>query len=70
MTVAKIIEIVGCSSKSFNDAIKNGVKTAQKTIRNIRGAHILGKNVKIRDDKIIEYRVNMKLSFGVEEKED
>lgn len=70
MNVAKIIEVVGCSDKSFDDAIKKGVKTAQKTVRHIRGARVLGKNVKIRDGKIVEYRVNMKLSFGVEEQED
>jgi hypothetical protein len=68
MTVAKIIEMVGCSSVSFDDAIKSAIKKAQKTVRGITGARILEKNVKIRDGKIVEYRVNMKLAFGVEER--
>lgn len=66
MSVAKIIELVGCSPKSFDDAIQNGIKEASKTLRNLSGARVLGKNVKIRDQKIVEYRVNLKLSFCVE----
>jgi flavin-binding protein dodecin len=67
MSVAKIIEVVGCSSVSFDDAIKKAIKKASKTIRGISGARILEKNIKIRDNKIVEYRVNMKLAFSVEE---
>ena len=67
MSVAKIIELVGCSSKSFDDAVKQGIETASETIRNITGARVIGKNVKVRDGVIIQYRVNLKIAFGVEE---
>lgn len=68
MNVAKIIEVVGSSDKSFDQAIRNGIKEASKTLRGIRGAKILSKNVKIENDKIVEYRVNMKIAFGVKRK--
>jgi len=67
MTVAKIIEIVGCSDKSWEDAIQQAIARASKTIRNIRGVDIIGQKAVVRNGKIIEYRVNLKLAFGVEE---
>ncbi len=67
MKVAKIIELVGTSELSFDDAIKNAIKKASKTLRGISGVRILNENIKIRDNKITEYRVNMKLAFGVED---
>lgn len=68
MSVAKIIEMVSCSNKSFDHAIKSAIEKAGKTVRNITGARILEKNIKIRNNEIKEYRVNMKIAFGVEEK--
>ena len=63
MSVAKVTEITSSSSKSFEDAVKEGIKRAGKTLKNIKGAWIQEQSVVIDGDKIKEYRVNMKVSF-------
>ena len=65
MTVIKIIELVGVSTKGLQDALENVVKEASKTIRNMKGVDILSWTAKIEDDKIVEYRSNVKISFVV-----
>jgi flavin-binding protein dodecin len=67
VSVVKIIELVGCSEKSWQDAVENAVKRAAKTIRNIRGVDVLGWTGKVQDGKIVEYRADVKISFTVEE---
>jgi len=64
MTVAKVIEISSSSSKGIEDAVKDGLKRASKTINNIRGAWV--NDIKaITDDagKVTEWRVNMRINF-------
>jgi len=63
MSVAKVTEITSSSKKSFEDAMKVGIKRAGKTLNNIQGAWIQEQTVVVSDDKITEYRVNMKVSF-------
>jgi len=65
--VVKIIEILGVSEESFDDAIKQGIERASKTVKNITGVDIIGKTGDVKDGKITQYRVNMKLCFVVEE---
>ena len=65
--VVKIIEILGVSEESFDDAIKQGIERASKTVKNITGVDIIGKTDDVKDGKITQYRVNMKLCFVVEE---
>ncbi len=68
MTVARVTEIKASSPKSFDDAIKAGVARAHKTLKNVRSAWIENQEVKIDDDgKITEYRVQMKVTFVLEE---
>ena len=67
MSVVKIVELVGCSDRSWQDAVDNAVRRAAKTIRNIRGVDVLGWTGKVKDGKIVEYRANVKISFIVEE---
>ncbi len=62
----KIVELIGCSSKSFEDAISDGVKRAGKTIRGITGVDVIGQTARVEDNKIVEYHVNMKVAFKVE----
>ena len=64
MTVAKVIEISSSSSKGIEDAVKDGLKRASKTINNIRGAWVNDIKV-ITDDagKVTEWRVNMRINF-------
>ena len=67
MSVVKIVELVGCSEKSWQDAVDNAIGRASKTIRNIRGVDVLGWTGKVKNGKIVEYRANVKVSFIVEE---
>jgi flavin-binding protein dodecin len=67
MSVVKIVELVGCSDKSWQEAADNAVNRAAETIRNIRGVDVLGWTGKVKDDKIVEYLANVKISFVVEE---
>jgi len=64
MTVAKVIEISSSSSKGIEDAVKEGLKRAAKTINNIRGEWVNDIKV-ITDDagKVTEWRVNMRVNF-------
>ena len=67
MSVVKIIELVGTSDKSWQDAVENAVRRASRTVRNIRGVDVLGWTGRVEGGKIIEYRANVKVSFVVEE---
>jgi len=63
MSVAKVTEISASSEKSFEDAIKEGIKRASKTLENITGAWVQDMKVDVKNGKIVDYRVNMKLTF-------
>jgi len=67
MSVAKIIEISAESSKSFEDAVHEGVAKASKTVKNIKGAWIKEQQVLVEKDKIVGYRVDMKVTFVLED---
>lgn len=67
MTTVKIIELVGSSPHSWQDAVKATVKDTGKTIRNLQGVDVLGHTAVVKDGEIFEYRANLKLSFKVEE---
>ncbi len=63
---AKVVELVASSTKSFEDAIKHAIQDASKTTRGITGCHVESQSVKCKDGQILEYRVALKLAFGVE----
>ena len=63
MSVARVTEITASSLKSFEDAIKLGVERASKTLENVQGAWIKEQKVMVQDNKIVEYRVTMKVTF-------
>ncbi|PJI92876.1 hypothetical protein BC777_1739 [Yoonia maricola] len=63
MSVAKVTEIISSSSKSFDDAVENGIKRASKTLKGITGAWVADQKVTVKDGKIDEYRVVMKVTF-------
>jgi flavin-binding protein dodecin len=68
MSVARVTEIKSSSTKSFDDAIKTGVARAQKTLKNLRGAWIENQEIVIDENgKITEYRVQMKVTFILED---
>jgi len=63
MSVAKVIEIIATSSKSFDDAVKQGVSRASGTISGITGAWVKDQSVEVSKGKITEYRVILKVTF-------
>jgi flavin-binding protein dodecin len=63
MSVAKIIEISAESPNSFEDAIREGIKRASKTIKNIKSAWVEDQSVEVEDDKVVNFRVHMKVTF-------
>lgn len=63
MSIAKTIEVTANSSKSFDDAIKQGVAKASETLENVTGAWVMDQSVKVKKGKIVEYIVRMKLTF-------
>jgi hypothetical protein len=68
MAVAKIIELVGSSPKNWEDATKNALAEAAKTVKNIKSIYVKRCNAKIENNKIVEYRAVVKIAFVVEEK--
>ena len=63
MSVAKVIEIISTSSKSFDDAVTEGVSRASQTISGITGAWIKDQSVEVSQGKVTEYRVILKVTF-------
>jgi len=63
MSVAKVTEIIASSNKGFDDAITNGIKRANKTLKNIKGAWVKDQQLTVNEGKITEYRVVMKVTF-------
>jgi dodecin len=63
MSVAKVIEIIASSKISFEDAVVQGVAKASQTLEGVTGAWVQDQSVKVKDGKVTEYRVVMKLTF-------
>jgi hypothetical protein len=63
MSVAKVTEITASSSKSFDDAMVNGIKRASQTLDKIQGAWVKELKVVCDGESITEYRVTMKVTF-------
>jgi flavin-binding protein dodecin len=67
MSVARITEITAESNKSFEDAIQAGIARANKTLKNVKGAWVKDQKVTIDNGKVSKYRVNLKVTFILEE---
>ena len=67
MAIAKVVEVNSSSQKSFEDAIQTGISKVTETVKNVQGAWINEQKVIIQDNKITEYRVNLKISFLVDQ---
>jgi len=66
MSVAKHIEITADSTKSFEDAIQQGITTASRTVKGIRSAWVKDQQALVEQDKITTFRVNLKVTFVLE----
>jgi flavin-binding protein dodecin len=67
MSVARVVEISSTSTKSFEDAMQQGVARATKTLRQVRSAWIKEQEVEIQGDKIAAYKVNMLVTFVLDD---
>lgn len=63
MSVAKVTEIIASSTKGFDDAVEQGVKRADKTLKNIKSAWVKDQKAIVDGGEITEYRVTLKVSF-------
>jgi dodecin len=63
MSVAKVIEISSTSSKSFEDAVNQGIARASKTVENVRSAWVKEQRVTVEKGQVKEYQVNMMVTF-------
>ncbi|MES9828275.1 MAG: dodecin family protein [Candidatus Thiodiazotropha sp.] len=63
MSVAKVTEIIASSSKGFDDAVTKGIKRANKTLKNIKGAWVKDQQLSVSNGKVTEYRVTLKVTF-------
>ncbi len=67
MSIAKVSEISATSSKSFEDAVQQGLARASKTLRHIRAAWIKEQHVRCAEGRITEYQVNMMVTFVLDD---
>jgi flavin-binding protein dodecin len=66
MSVAKVVELTASSPTSFEDAVKSGIEKAAETLRNIQGAWVSEEKVDVKDGKVTEFRVTLRITFLVE----
>lgn len=67
MAIIKVKELIGTSEKGFKDALQNVVNQACSQKKNVTGAKVIGQTVEIKDGKIAEYKVNVKVAYRWEE---
>ena len=67
MSVARVTEISATSSQSFEDAIRQGLERATKSLRGVTSAWIKEQQVKLREGKVAEYQVNLQVTFVLED---
>jgi len=65
-SVVKVIEVIAQSEKSWEDAAQNAIKEAAKTLKNIKSIYIKDKSAKVKNNKIVQYRIVAKISFVIE----
>lgn len=64
--VVKVIELVGSSAESFDDAVRTAVRVAARTIRNIRGVEVISHSASVEGDAVTNYKANCKIAFLVD----
>lgn len=63
---AKVIELIGNSKESFEDAVQSALRDASKSVRHISAADVVKFSVKCEEGRILEYRCDLKIAFGIE----
>jgi dodecin len=67
MAVAKVVEIISSSKEGFDDAVRVGIERAAKTLENIQGAWVKDQKISVKEGKVSEYRVTLKVTFILED---
>ena len=67
MSIARVTEIIAASDKSFEDAVAEGIRRATKTLKNVKSAWVQDQQAVIKNDKIKEFRVTLKVTFILDE---
>jgi len=67
MSVLKVIEILGNSDTSFEDAVQNVINDVSKTVRDIKSVYIQDMQVTVSNNQIAQYRINAKVTFGIQD---
>lgn len=67
MSIARTTEISASSDKSFEDAVRKGIRRFSKTINNVEGAWVKEQKVVVKDGEVSEYRVTMKVTFVLDD---
>ena len=66
MSVVKIVELIGSSEKSWEDAVQEALRETAKTVRNIVGIDVLRYKAKVEDNRIVKYKARVRIAFAVE----
>lgn len=66
MAVLKVIEVLSSSETSWEDATKKAVEKASKSVKHIRSVYVQDQSASVKDGKVSEFRVNLKLTFELE----
>ena len=66
-SIYKVVEIIGTSEVSWEDAAKSAIEKASKTIKDLRIAEVVSQDLKIENDKVVAYRTKVSLSFKIKE---
>lgn len=66
MSVLKVIEVLSSSEKSWEDATNKAVEKASKSVKNIRSVYVQDQSASVKNGKVTEFRVNLKITFELE----
>lgn len=63
--VVKVIEVIGISEQSFDDAVARGVAKASESVQGITGVEVQNMTARVKDGKVTQYHANMKIAFAI-----
>jgi flavin-binding protein dodecin len=67
MNAIKVIEIIGTSTKSWEDAASNAIQEASETVKGITGLEVVGQTARVEEKSIVEFRTTVKIAFVVKD---
>ncbi len=65
MAILKVIEVLANSEKSWEEATRNAVKQAAKTVKNIKSVYVAEQSAIVNDNEVTEFRVNLRITFEI-----